>query len=132
MPGIVKFQPGKSGQRGGGILLANFFKVGLEFIALCLGNDAHAHVTSLVVAVDEAFGMDVPAGAHEGCFIPIGTIPPALPCKVMLPYLTFFHQEFGNGGRVFDDALPFDFVGLPLFSSFLFAIVPGRGCDCVC
>ncbi len=50
---------------GGGVLLANFVEVGLESSALCMGNDASPHMTSLVVAVDKAFDADVPTGAHE-------------------------------------------------------------------
>jgi hypothetical protein len=130
--GIAESRPGKSGQRGGGVLLANFFNVGLDFIVLCLGKGARPHVTSLVVAVDKAFGTDVPAGAHEGGFIPLGTILCAFPCKIMLPNLALFHQEFGDEGRVFDDVLPFNLIGLPLFSSLSFAIIPGHDCGWVC
>jgi hypothetical protein len=124
-PGIIKSRPGKSGRRGGGVLLANFFKVGLEFIALCLGNGARPHMTSLVVAANKAFGADVPAGAHGGGFIPLGTIPCAFPCKIMVPNLALFHQEFGDGGEVLDNVLPFNFVGLPFFPSFPLPSFPG-------
>jgi hypothetical protein len=55
-------------------LLANFPKVGLEFVAFCLGNGARPHVTSLVVAVNKAFATHVPAGAHEGGVVPLGAI----------------------------------------------------------
>ncbi len=105
--------------------MANVVEIGLESSALGLGNGASPHVTSLVVAVNKAFGTDVPAGVHEGFFISLGTIPSAFPCKITLPNLAFFHQEFDDGGRVFDDALPFNFFRLPLFSSLLFVIIPG-------
>ncbi len=32
-------------------------------------------MTGLVVAITEAFPVDVPAGAHEGVVVPLGTIP---------------------------------------------------------
>jgi hypothetical protein len=105
--------------------------VGLESSALYVGNGTSLHMTSLVVAVDKAFDADVPTGAHEGCFIPLRTIPCTFPCKITLPNLAFFHQEFGDGGRVFDDVFPFNFVGLPLFPSLSFAIVPRHGCGCI-
>ncbi len=131
-PDIAESRFGKSGQRGGGVLSANFVEVGLESSVLRVGNGASPCMTGLVVAVDKAFSMDVPSGAHEGCFIPLGTIPCAFPYKITLPNLAFFHQELGDGGGVFDNVLPFNFVGLPFFPSLLFAIIPGCGCGCVC
>ena len=104
--GIAKSCPGKSHQRGGVVLLVNFFEIFLEFGMLCLGNIAHPHVACLVVAVNKAFDMDVPAGAHEGGVIPLGAIHRAFSCKILFPVL-------GDGGGIFGDAFPFGFVQLP-------------------
>ena len=101
-PGIAKSRPGKSDQGRGGVLLANFVEVFLEFAMLCLGNGTRPHVACLVVAVDKAFGTDVPAGAHEGGVVPLGAIHRAFPCKIAFPVFVFFHQKF-----------PFGFVQLP-------------------
>ena len=46
----------------------NLIKILLEFSAFCLGNGTCSYVAHLVVAVNEAFAMDVPAGAHEGAW----------------------------------------------------------------
>ncbi len=45
--------------KGGGVLPANFFKVGFEFVALCGGDGARRHMTGLIVAVNKAFFADV-------------------------------------------------------------------------
>jgi hypothetical protein len=70
VPGIAKSWPWKSGRRGGGVLPANFFEVGLEFIALRGGDGKCPHVTSFIVAINKAFSTDVPADAHSGVFLP--------------------------------------------------------------
>jgi hypothetical protein len=118
--GIAKSCPGKSHQGGGVVLLVNFFEIFLEFGMLCLGNIAHPHVACLVVAVNKAFGMDVPAGAHEGGVIPLGAIHRAFPCKILFPVL-------GDGGGIFGDAFPFGFVQLPFPPFPLLAVVPRCG-----
>ncbi len=90
--------------------MANFFKISLEFVTLCLGNGARPNVACLVVAVNKAFGTDVPAGAHEGGVVPLGAIFRAFPCKIVFPVLAFLHQKLGDGGGVLGDALSFGFV----------------------
>ncbi len=71
-------------------------------------------MTGLVVAIAETFPTDVPAGAHEGVVVPLGTIPHAFSCKIALPNLIILHEKFRDGGGVFDYALFSDFVGLSL------------------
>jgi hypothetical protein len=83
-------------------------------------------VTGLVVAIPEAFPADVPVGAREGVVVPLGTIPCAFSRKIALPNLIVIHEKFHDGGGVFDDAVPYNFIGLPLFILPL-SIVPWRG-----
>jgi hypothetical protein len=71
-------------------------------------------MTGLVVAIVETFPADVPAGAHEGVVLPLGTIPHAFSCKIALPNLIILHEKFHDGGGVFDYALFSIFGGLPL------------------
>ncbi len=71
-------------------------------------------MTGLVVAIAETFLAGVPAGAHEGVVAPLGTIPRAFSCNILLPNLIIFHEKFCDGGSVFDYALFSGFVGLPL------------------
>ena len=73
-PGIAKSRPGESGPGGGGVLPANFFEIYLEFGAFCLGNSACSDMARLVVAVNEAFTADPPAGEHEDGVVPLGAI----------------------------------------------------------
>ncbi len=69
----------------------NFFKVGLEFVAFHGEDGACPHVTGIIVAiVNKAFSADVPAGAHAGVFVPLGTIPCAFYCKIVLQTLPSF------------------------------------------
>ncbi len=109
-PGIAKPRPGKSGQGGGFVLPANYCKVGLEFFVLCWGNGARSYMTSFVVAVNEAFALDVPAGAHKSGVVPLGTIFGAFPGKMLLPILAILYQKLGDGGNVFDQTLPVNIV----------------------
>ncbi len=67
-------------------------------------------MTSLVVAVNKAFALDVPAGAHEGGVVPLEAILQAFPCKIALSDLAFLQKKFRDGGGVFGDMLLFDFV----------------------
>ncbi len=67
-------------------------------------------MTSLVVAVNEAFATDVPADVHEGGVVPLGAILRAFPQKIALPDLAFLQKKFRDGGCVFGDTLPFNFV----------------------
>ncbi len=83
-------------------------------------------MTGLVVAIAEAFPVDIPAGAHEGVVVPLGTIPCAFTHKNMLPNLIILHEKIHDGGGVFDDVPPSGFVGLPLIIPLLTA-VPWRG-----
>ena len=53
----------------------NLINIFLEFGACRLGNSECSYVACLVVAVDEAFAMDPPAGAHEGGAVPFGAVP---------------------------------------------------------
>ncbi len=71
-------------------------------------------MTCLDVAIAETFPADVPAGAHDGVVVPLGKITCAFSCKIALPNLIVHHEKFHDGGDVFDDVLPSDFVGLPL------------------
>ncbi len=123
-PGIAESQPGKSGQRGGGVLPGNFFKVGLEFVALCGGDGTRPHVTGHFVAINEAFFADMPADADAVDFVPLGTIPHAFSCRIVLPNLAFFHEKTVDGGGVFDNSFPFDFLRLPFLLAPLFPILP--------
>jgi hypothetical protein len=70
------------------------------------------NVTGLVVAITEAFPVDVPAGTHEGIVVPLGTIPCAFTCKMELPNLIVLHEKICDGGGIFDDTLPSGFVRL--------------------
>jgi hypothetical protein len=88
-------------------------------------------MTGLVVAITEAFPMDVPASAHEVVVVPLGTIPCAFSHKIALSNLIILHEKFCDGGGVFDGALPSDFVGLPLFI-LLLSIVPWSGGEFGC
>ncbi len=123
--GWALLNPGLGIQAEGeiGDLLANFVKVGLESSVLCVGNGASPHVTSLVVAVNTAFGTDVPAGAHEGFFISLRRIPRAFPSKIILPNIAFFHQEFSDVAKVFLQCAP---LQLHWASSFFLSFV----CHC--
>jgi hypothetical protein len=130
MPGIAKSRPGKSDPGGGGVLSANFFEIFLESAMFSLGTGILSHATCLVVAVNKAFGMDVPTGAHEGGVVPLGAIHQAFPCKIVIPVLAFLHQKFGDGGSIFGDALPFGFVRFPFLPlPFLLAAIPWRGVE---
>ncbi len=51
-------------------------------------------MSSLVVAVNEKFATDVPAGAHEGGVVPLGAILRAFPHKIALPDLAFLQKKF--------------------------------------
>ncbi len=48
-----------------------------------------------------------------------------MPYNIPFPKLTFFHEKIVDGGRVFDDVFPFDFLRLPF--------LPSRVCckDCI-
>ncbi len=72
-------------------------------------------MTGLVVAIAEAFPTDIPAGTRGGVVVPLGTIPCVFTRKIALPNLIVLHEKIHDGGSVFDDALPFGFVGLPFF-----------------
>ena len=109
-PGIAKSRPGESGQGGGGILPADFFKIFLEFDVLCLGNGACSNVARLVVAVNEAFTVDSPAGAHEDGVVPLGAIRQAFSCKILPPVFAFLYQKFSNRGGALDDVISSGFV----------------------
>ncbi len=122
--GIAKSRPGKSGQRGGGVLTANFFTVGLEFVALCGGDGVRPHVNGLIVEINKAFFMDVPADAHAGVFVPLETIPRAFFHKMVLPNLAFLYEKIVDDGRVFDNVIPFDFIRLPFLPARLFPVIP--------
>ncbi len=83
-------------------------------------------MTGLVVAITEAIPMDIPAGAHEGVVVPLGTIPCAFTCKITLPNLIVLHEKIHDGGGIFDDAPPSGFVRLP-FIILPLSIVPWHG-----
>ncbi len=83
-------------------------------------------MTGLIVAITEPFPTDVPAGAHEGDVVPLGTIPHAFSCKIVLPNLIILHEKFHDGGGIFDYVLFSDFVGLPLVV-LLLSIIPWLG-----
>ncbi len=85
-------------------------------------------MTGLVVAIAETFPAYVPAGAHEGVVVPLGTIPCAFSCNIALPNLIILHEKFRDGGGVFDYALFSNFVSLPLVVLPL-SIVPWLGDD---
>jgi hypothetical protein len=131
-PGIAKSRPGKSSQRGGGVLPANFFKVGFEFVVLCGGDGTRCHMTGFIVAVNKAFFADVPADAHAGVFVPHGMIPRAFSCEITFPNHAFFHEEIVDGGEVFDDAFPFDFLRLPFLHAHLFTLLPWQNSGYCC
>jgi hypothetical protein len=84
------------------------------------------NVTGLVVAIAETFTMDVPAGAHEGVVVPLGTILCAFSCKMVLPNLFVLHEKFRDGGGIVDYTLLCNFDGLPLII-LLLSIIPWRG-----
>ncbi len=129
-PGIAKSRPGESGQGGGGVLPADFFKIFLEFGALCLGNDACSNVACLVVAVNEAFITNPPMGAHEDGVVPLRVIRRAFSCKILPPVFAFLYQKFGDGGGVLDDVISIGFVRFPFLSlSLLLAVEPRRGIE---
>ena len=79
-------------------------------------------MTGLVVAIAETFPADVPAGAHEGIVVPLGTIPRAFFCKIALPNLIILHDKFRDEGGIFDYALFSHFIGLSLVVLPLFVI----------
>ncbi len=82
----------------------------------------------LVVAVNEVFGTDAPAGAHEDGVIPLRAISQAFSCKIASPVFAFLDQKFRDGGGVLDDAISGGFVRLPFLPlSFLLVVVPRRG-----
>ena len=115
-PGIAKSQPGKSCRKSWSrVLSADLHEVGLELITFRLGDGACRDVARLVVAVDEAFTTDVPAGTHP-IVAPLGSISGAFSGKVALPDFALFHQEFGDGRDVLDDAIFIAVSSLPLFA----------------
>lgn len=86
-------------------------------------------MAGLVVAVDEAFPADVPAGTHP-FFAPLRLVARAFSGKVALPDFTLPYQKFSDGCGVFDDAgvlvvslLPFLFLFVTVFVVFP---APGR------
>jgi hypothetical protein len=98
--------------------LADLREVGLELITFRLGDGACRDVVRLVVAVNEAFAADVPAGTHP--FVaPRGSILGAFSGKVVFPDFALFHQEFGDGRGVLDDAVFIAVSLLPLFALFV-------------
>ena len=102
-PGIAESWPGKSGQMvGSQVLLANFCNIGLDLITLCLGDSTFSDVAQLVVAVDEAFTMDVPTSTHP-FFTPLWAVLGAFPCKIMIPIFALLHLKFVDGCGVLDD-----------------------------
>ena len=80
-PGVAKPRPWKSSRGGRFVLPANFGDVGQEIVLLRLRDGRRSNVTGLVVAIAETFPVYVPAGAHEGVVVPLGTIPCAFSCK---------------------------------------------------
>ena len=126
--GIAKSRPGESGQGGGGVLPADFFEIFLEFGALCLGNGACSNVARLVVAVNEEFTTDPPAGTHEDGVVPLGAIRQAFSCKISPPVFAFLYQKFGDRGGFLDDVISSGFIRFPFLSlSLLLAVEPLRG-----
>ena len=127
-PGITKPRPGKSGRRSGSrVLPMDLCDVGLELVAFRLGDSTCSNVARLVVAVDEAFAADVPAGAHP-FFAPLRSVAGAFSSKVLLPEFTLLHQEFRDRFGVLGDAGILFVSSLPLF--LLISPFPRpRGCD---
>ena len=78
---IAKSWPRESGRGGVGVLPANLIEILLEFGMLCLGNGACSYVACLIVAVNEAFTVYVPAGTHEEGVVPLGAISRAFSCE---------------------------------------------------
>ena len=77
----------------------------------------------LVVAVNEAFTVDPPAGAQEDGVVPLGAISRAFSCKILPPVFAFFYQKFGDGGGILDDSISSGFVRFPfLFLSLLLGL----------
>jgi hypothetical protein len=81
-------------------------------------------MTGLIVAVNKAFSADIPVDAYAGVFIPLGTIPCAFSREIAFPNRAFFHEEIVDGGGVFDDAFPFDFLRLRFLPARLFTVLP--------
>ncbi len=84
----------------------------------------------LVVAVNEAFTVDPPAGAQEDGVVPLGAISRAFSCKILPPVFAFLYQKFGDGGGILDDAISSGFVRFPFLPlSLLLAVEPRRGVE---
>ena len=127
-PGIAKTRPGKSGQdQRGGVLPANFHNISGELITLHLGDGTCSNLACFVVAVAKALATNPPAGAHEGAgIVPLGAVPGAFFCEIVLPNLILVHETFGDGCGVLDYAVPVVAVPLPLLPpSPLLVIVRG-------
>ncbi len=91
---------------------------------LCGEDSACPHVTGLIVAANKAFSVVIPADTYAGVFVALGTIPCAFSCKIAFPNLAFFYEEIVDGGRVFDNAFPFDFLRLPFLPACLSSDLP--------
>ncbi len=132
-PGITKPRPGKSGRRSGSrVLPTDLCDVGLELAAFRLGDSTCSKVARLVVAVDEAFAADVPAGAHP-FFAPLRSVAGAIfPAKSRFQISPCFIKN-SVIGSVFLVMRASSSSPLFLFISFVFPfffVVPGPGgCD---
>ena len=83
-------------------------------------------MNGLIVAIDKAFPADEPAGAHEDSVVPLKTILHAFSSKITLLDPITLHEKFHDGGGIFDNVLPSDFVEL-LLLILLFLLSPGMG-----